>query len=86
MTSTIDAHQHFWDLSLSSTFDYQWLTAPDKAAIHRSYLPEDLLPQIQAVGIERTIFVQTQHHLEENAWVLKLAEVNPFIAGVVGFI
>jgi L-fuconolactonase len=86
MTSTIDAHQHFWDLSLSSTFDYQWLTAPDKAAIHRSYLPEDLLPQIQAVGIERTIFVQTQHHLEENAWVLKLAEVNPFIAGVVGWV
>ncbi len=86
MTSTIDAHQHFWDLSLSSTFNYQWLTAPDKAAIHRSYLPADLLPQIRAAGIDRTVFVQTQHLLEENTWVLKLAEATPFIAGVVGWV
>ncbi len=86
MTSTIDAHQHFWDLSLASTFNYQWLTAPDKTAIHRTYLPEDLLPQIRAAGIDRTIFVQTQHLLEENTWVFKLADANPFIAGVVAWV
>ena len=86
MTTAIDAHQHFWDLTQSDTFDYAWLTAPDKTAIHRSYLPEDLRPQIRAAGIDRTIFVQTQHSLAENIWVLKLAEANSFIAGVVGWV
>ena len=86
MTTTIDAHQHFWDLSQGDTFDYAWLTSPDKSAIHRSYLPEDLLPQIRNAGIDRTIFVQTQHLLAENTWALKLAEANPFIAGVVGWV
>lgn len=86
MTITIDAHQHFWDLTQSDTFDYAWLSSPDKTAIHRSYLPEDLRPQIRAAGIDRTIFVQTQHSLAENIWVLKLAEANSFIAGVVGWV
>jgi predicted TIM-barrel fold metal-dependent hydrolase len=30
---TIDAHQHFWQLS--KPFDYRWLDAPDKAPIRR---------------------------------------------------
>ena len=86
MTITIDAHQHFWDLSLSDTFDYRWLSAADKQAIHRTYLPEDLRPQIEAVGVDRTIFVQTQHNLAENDWVLQLAAEHSFIAGVVGWV
>lgn len=86
MTITIDAHQHFWDLSLSDTFDYRWLSAADKRAIHRTYLPEDLRPQIEAVGVDRTIFVQTQHNLAENDWVLQLAAEHSFIAGVVGWV
>jgi len=86
MRVTIDAHQHFWDLSLQDTFDYRWLTAADKTAIHRTYLPEDLSPQLEAAGVDRTIFVQTQHNLLENDWVLKLATDNPFIAGIVGWV
>jgi len=86
MTITIDAHQHFWDLALSDTFDYRWLSADDKKAIQRTYLPEDLRPQIEAAGIDRTIFVQTQHNLAENDWVLQLAAQHPFIAGVVGWV
>lgn len=86
MTITIDAHQHFWDLALSDTFDYRWLSADDKKAIQRTYLPEDLRPQIEAAGINRTIFVQTQHNLVENDWVLQLAAQHPFIAGVVGWV
>ncbi|MBC19722.1 MAG: amidohydrolase [Planctomycetaceae bacterium] len=86
MTVKIDAHQHFWDLSRSDIFDYAWLAKPDKAAIHHSYLPEHLLPKLKAAGIAQTIFVQTQHVLAENIWALKLAEANPFIAGVVGWV
>jgi L-fuconolactonase len=80
----LDAHQHFWQLS--QPFDYAWLRAPDKANICRDFLPADLRPLIQRAGVDRTIFVQTQHNLAENRWVLKLAEENDWIAGVVGWV
>src|SRR3954452_22265798 len=84
MALTIDAHQHFWQLS--RPFDYAWLDAPRHAPIRRDFLPEDLEPLIHAVGVDRTVFVQTQHDLEENRWVLGLAERHDFIAGVVGWV
>jgi len=80
----IDAHQHFWQHS--QPFNYRWQNGPKMAKIRRDFLPEDLKPLIEQVGIEKTIFVQTQHNLEENRWVLKLAEQNDFIAGVVGWV
>ena len=81
---TIDAHQHFWQLGLP--FQYEWLDAPALARIRRDYLPEHLEPLIRSEGVDRTVFVQTQHDLEENRWVLGLAERHPFIAGVVGWV
>jgi L-fuconolactonase len=84
MALTIDAHQHFWQLS--RPFDYGWLDAPTHTPIRRDFLPEDLEPLIRASGVDRTIFVQTQHNLEENRWALGLAENHPFLAGVVGWV
>lgn len=84
MSEIIDAHQHFWQFS--QPFDYEWLKAPDKASICRDYLPQDLAPHLAACGVERTIFVQTQHDLHENRWVLALAEKHPWIAGIVGWV
>jgi len=86
MTLTIDAHQHFWDLANRDRFDYGWLAAPQHAPIHRTYLPQDLKPLIDEVDVDRTVFVQTQHNLDENDWVLRLADQNDFIAGVVGWV
>lgn len=80
----IDAHQHFWKHSLP--FDYSWQDAPELEPIRRDYLPTDLSPLIGRVGVERTVFVQTQHNLDENRWVLALAERHEFIAGIVGWV
>ncbi len=80
----IDAHQHFWQLSMP--FQYDWLRGPRHAPICRDYLPGDLKPHLDAAGIERSVFVQTQHNIEENRWVLGLAEQHSFIAGVVGWV
>ena len=80
----IDAHQHFWQLS--QPFDYRWLDAPGLQAICRDYLPEDLAPLLQAAGIDGSIFVQTQHNVAENRWVLQLAEQHAFLKGVVGWV
>jgi len=79
----IDSHQHFWRLG---QFDTLWLADPKLAAICRDYTPDDLRPLIEAAGVDRTIFVQTQHNVEENRWVLSLAEQYDFLAGVVGWV
>jgi len=80
----IDAHQHFWDLS--RPFDYRWLDAPEHEPIRRDFLPAELQPHLETTGVDRTVFVQTQHNLEENRWALQLADEHEFIAGVVGWV
>lgn len=83
MSLVIDAHHHFWQLG---RFGYEWLNAPQLAKIKRDFLPEDLKPRIDAVGVDKTIFVQTQHNLAETRWVLELAHQYDFLAGVVGWV
>lgn len=77
----IDAHQHFWKLSRG---DYGWLT-PALAAIHRDFLPHDLLPLLKANGVEGTIAVQAAPSDAETDFLLALADSHPFIEGVVGW-
>ena len=83
-TDMIDAHQHFWQLD--KPFDYDWLKAPQHAPINRTYLPADLRTHLDATGIAESIFVQTQHDLEENRWVLGMAEEHDWLVGVVGWV
>jgi L-fuconolactonase len=80
----IDAHQHFWEFR--EPFDHAWMDGERFASIRRDFLPSDLKPLIETVGVDRTVFVQTQHCLAENDWVLALAEQNEFVAGVVGWV
>lgn len=80
----VDAHQHFWQLDLP--FDFAWLREPRHAPICRSYLPADLLPQLESAGVTHSVFVQTQHNLDENRWALQLAREFPQIVGVVGWV
>jgi L-fuconolactonase len=84
MTTVIDAHQHFWELR--QPFDYAWLDGPQMAPIRRDFLPQHLAPLIEAAGVDRTVFVQTQHNLDESRWILGLAARHEFIAGVVGWV
>lgn len=81
----VDAHQHFWDRSLNQ-FDHSWQENDGLEKICRSFLPEHLKPMIDAAGVDKTVFVQTQHNVEENRWVLKLADQHDWIAGVVGWV
>jgi len=81
----IDAHQHFWDRS-DQRFDHTWQEAPGLEKICRSFLPGDLSPLATSKGVSGTVFVQTQHHLEETRWALSLAEASNLIVGVVGWV
>jgi L-fuconolactonase len=84
MTAVIDAHLHFWRLAMP--FDFGWLERPEHAPIRRDFLPGDLRPEMEAAGVHQGVFVQTQHSLEETRWALALADENPWIAGVVGWV
>jgi L-fuconolactonase len=80
----VDAHQHFWKLDLP--FEYDWLRTPQHQPICRDYLPDDLAEHLRRTGVQKSVFVQTQHNLDENRWVLGMAEQHDFIAGVVGWV
>lgn len=75
----IDAHQHFWD---PSKFDYPWMSEKVQV-IARRILPAELQPILRANGVEGTIVVQAISSNEEARWLLKLADENAFVAGVV---
>ena len=80
----IDAHHHFWDRS--QPFEYGWLDTPELTAINKTFLPADLEPQLKECGVSQSIFVQTQHNLEEARWVLAMRADWDFLAGVVGWV
>ena len=77
----VDAHQHFWDLT---RLEYSWMS-PDLKALLRNYLPAELKPLLDAAGVKRTVIVQAHQSLDEARWLLELAEVNDFVAGVVAW-
>ncbi len=81
----VDAHHHFWDRSMRG-YDHGWLEDPGHEKICRNFLPADLQPLIEQAGVDRTVFVQTQHNVEETRWVLSLAERHEWLAGVVGWV
>lgn len=67
-------------------YDHAWLEAEGHEKICRNFLPADLEPLIKSKGVDKTVFVQTQHNTIENDWVLELANEFPWIAGVVGWV
>ena len=60
--------------------------SPDLEAIRRDYLPNDLKQHLDATGVRQSIFVQTQHNIEETRWVLGMAEEIDWLVGVVGWV
>jgi len=78
----IDTHQHFWQYN---DRDYGWMGAGmEKLKCDR--LPGDLAPLLEKNGIDGTITVQARQCIEETEWLLQLADENPFIKGVVGWV
>jgi L-fuconolactonase len=78
----IDAHHHFWDLESGL---YSWPTAAEPA-IHRTFGPDDLEPELAAAGIDATVVVQATDSLADTDAMLEAAGRYPWIAGVVGWL
>ena len=78
----IDAHQHFWQYNSE---EYSWIDDA-MSILRRDFLPPDLKPELDAAGFDACIAVQARQTLAETRWLLALADKNPFIAGVVGWV
>jgi L-fuconolactonase len=78
----VDAHQHFW---IYDQREYGWIDET-MASIRRDFLPADLKPQLEHAGFAGSVVVQVRQTLDETRWLLELAENNPFILGVVGWV
>lgn len=78
----LDAHQHFWHYVPAH---YPWIT--DRLAVlKRDYAPEDLAPDLRALGFDGTIAVQARQDVADTEYLLGLAERHPLVTGVVGWV
>jgi len=78
----IDSHQHFWIFNQS---EYDWID-DSMINIRRDFLPGHLATEHGKLGFDGSITVQARQSLEETEWLLHLAESNPIIKGVVGWV
>ncbi len=78
----IDAHQHFWRYSAA---EYGWIDA-SMSSLRLDFLPDDLKVELRSTGFDASIAVQARQTLEETRWLLQLANAEPTIAGVIGWV
>ncbi|WP_245504132.1 amidohydrolase family protein [Lichenihabitans psoromatis] len=77
----IDAHQHYWDPARG---DYFWMVPGGK--LDRVFAPSDLRPCLARNKIGGTVLIQAAPTLEETDYLLDIADREPTVMGVVGWI
>ena len=78
----IDTHVHFWKYDKVKD---AWIT-DDMKMLQKDFLPHDLFPVLKENNIEGVIAVQADQSENENNFLIALAETNPFIKGIVGWV
>lgn len=77
----IDAHTHFYDPSRPEGVPWP---AKGDAVLYRSVLPAEFKRVTEPFGVTGTVIIEASSWVEDNQWLLDLAEPDPFIAGIVG--
>ena len=78
----IDSHQHFWKFD---PVRHAWIDS-SMQNIAKDFLPEDLKPLLETNLMDGCIAVQADQSETETEFLLRLAEENSFIKGVVGWV
>jgi L-fucono-1,5-lactonase len=78
----IDSHQHFWRYDPRRD---AWITG-EMSVLKRDFLPQNLLSELAANGVDASIAVQASQSEDETLFLLECAERHPEIAGVVGWV
>ena len=79
---TIDSHQHFWKYD---PVEHAWID-DSMIEIRRDFLPGNLRPLLDQNGVDGCVNIQVSQTEKENTFMLRLAENNPFIKGVVAWV
>ena len=77
----IDCHTHFYDPTRPQ--GVPWPGKDDKD-LYRRILPADYRAVAGPCGVTGTVVVEASDWVEDNQWVLDLAEKDPFVLGLVG--
>ena len=78
----VDAHHHLWEYNHR---DYVWMSG-EMTSLRRNFLVSELEVVMREAGVDGTVVVQARQSTQETEWLLGLAERNPFILGVVGWV
>ena len=78
----IDTHQHFWNYDPKT---HDWINE-DMKVLRKDFLPADLAPILKENNIEGCIAVQADQTDTETQILIREADQNSFIKGVVGWV
>jgi L-fuconolactonase len=78
----IDSHHHLW--AINDT-DYVWMSDAH-AVIRRDFLSADLNAALDESGIDASVAVQARQLIGETDFLLAIADANPRIKAVVGWV
>ncbi len=77
----VDTHTHFYDPSRPQGVPWP---SPDDDFLYRRIMPEDFKNEALSEGVTGTVVVEASAWVEDNQWILDLAENDPFLLGLVG--
>ena len=77
----IDTHTHFYDPTRSEGVPWP---DPNDDVLYRPVYPEHHKALAIPEGVTGTVVVEASTWVEDNQWILDLAEDEPFIVGFVG--
>ena len=89
----IDAHQHFWDLSMNK---HPWLCGEqlipfrygDYSSIKRNYLPDDYRADAMEFNVVKTVHTEAEWSandpLGETKWIMQLHQETGFPNAIIG--
>jgi L-fuconolactonase len=77
----VDTHTHFYDPTRPQ--GVPWPGRDDKL-LYRRVLPDDFRRIARPLGITGTVVVEASPWVEDNQWLLDLADKDAFLLGIVG--
>jgi predicted TIM-barrel fold metal-dependent hydrolase len=77
----VDCHTHFYDPTRPEGIPWP---SKDDRPLYRPVLPRHFLELAAPLGVTQTVVVEASPRVEDNAWLLELADKNPAVVGVVG--
>jgi len=76
----IDCHTHFYDPTRPEGIPWPGKGSP----LYRQVLPKHLRALSHARKVTGTVIVEASSRLEDNQWLLDIAQEDPFVVGIVG--